>query len=69
MKHTYELRKFNDDESLTIVFRITDEPKYAKQKVKEYANRNPGLYTLYKIEAMESFFTENLDKKAKTQYN
>lgn len=59
MKHTYELRKFNSDESITTVLKITDEPKYAKQRAKEYANRNPGLYTLCKIEKTAQYFTEN----------
>jgi hypothetical protein len=63
MKHTYELRKFNDDESLTTVLRITDEPKYVKQRAKEYANRNPGLYTLCKIEETALYFTENKKNK------
>ena len=67
MTHTYELRRFEDDGSMTTVLKIAAEPKYAKQDAKTYAKRNPGLYTLYKIETIESFFTENLDKKAKTQ--
>lgn len=59
MKHTYELRKLNNDDSTTTVLKINAEPKDAKQRAKDYANRNPGLYSLYKIEETALYFTEN----------
>lgn len=58
MKHTYELRRLNDDDSITTVFKIETEPKYAKEKAKDYANRQPGLYSLQKIETIAMYFTE-----------
>ena len=58
MKHNYEIRKFNDDENVTTVLKITAEPKYAKQRAKEYANRHPGLYSLCKVEEVTLYFTE-----------
>ena len=30
----------------------------AKWKAKEYANENEGIYTLYKVEEVEIYFTE-----------
>lgn len=58
MTHTYELRKFNDDGSITTVLKLSAEPKYAKERAKAYANRNPGLYSLEKIEKAAMYFTE-----------
>lgn len=57
MKHTYEVRKFEDDESVRIIKRFTAEPKEAKRETKEYAEKHPGIYTLYRIETVEIYFT------------
>jgi hypothetical protein len=66
MKHTYELRKLEKDDSLKTVLKITAEPKDAKRRAEEYATRNPGLYSLQKIEEVKHFFTEtNVDKTEK----
>lgn len=66
MKHTYELRRLEKDDSLTTVLKLTAEPKYAKQRAKEYVSRNPGLYSLLKIEEVKMYFTETkIDKTAK----
>lgn len=63
MKHTYELRRLNDDDSITTVLKLEAEPKYAKEKAKDYANRHPGLYSLQKIDTVAMYFTEKeLDK-------
>lgn len=58
MKHTYELRKLNEDDSVTTVLKLKAEPKYAKERAKDYANRNPGLYSLQKIDDIAMYFTE-----------
>ena len=58
MKHTYELRRFNDDDSTTTVLKLEAEPKYAKERAKDYANRHPGLYSLQKINSIAMYFTE-----------
>ena len=58
MTHTYELRKFNDDGSMTTVLKLAAEPKYAKERAKDYANRHPDLYSLQKIETVAMYFTE-----------
>lgn len=58
MTHSYELRRLNNDESVTTVLKIVAEPKYAKQKAKDYANRHPGLYSLEKVEKAAMYFTE-----------
>lgn len=58
MNHTYELRSFNDDGSMTTVLKITAEPKYAKERAKDYAKRHPGLYSLQRIETVRMYFTE-----------
>jgi hypothetical protein len=58
MKHRYELRKLNANDSITTVLRINDEPKSAKQIARKYANEHEGIYSLYKIEEVEMYFTE-----------
>lgn len=58
MKHTYELRKLENDDSTTTVMILTEEPKTAKRKAADYANKNPGLYSLRKVELVETYFTE-----------
>lgn len=58
MTHTYELRSWNDDGTITTVLKIAAEPKYAKERAKSYANRHPGLYTLERIETISTYFTE-----------
>lgn len=61
MTHNYELRKFEDDGSMTTVLKITCEPKYAKQRAKDYSERHPGLYSLQRIETVAMYFTEKGD--------
>lgn len=56
--HTYELRSWNDDGTMTTVLKIEAEPKYAKQRAKDYTNRHPGLYSLEKIEKVAMYLTE-----------
>jgi hypothetical protein len=64
MKHTYELRKLeNDNISTTTVLTLVAEPKIAKQKAADYANSNPGLYTLRRVETVGVYFTEINEKK------
>lgn len=58
MTHTYELRSFNNDGSMTTVLKLTAEPKYAKERAKDYANRHPGIYSLKKIDTIAMYFTE-----------
>ena len=58
MTHYYELRRFEDNGTMTIVQKFSMEPKFAKQEAKEYAKRNPGLYGLYKIETVANYFSE-----------
>ena len=65
MKHTYELRRLNDDDSITTVLKLEAEPKYAKERAKDYANRHPGLYSLQKIDNIAMYFTEKeIDRNA-----
>lgn len=58
MTHTYELRSWNDDGTMAIVLKIAAEPKYAKQRAKDYADKHPGLYSLEKIEKVAMYLTE-----------
>jgi hypothetical protein len=58
MTHYYELRSFEDDGTIKTVLKISAEPKYAKQRAKDYANRHPGLYSLEKVEKVAMYFTE-----------
>lgn len=58
MKHRYELRTLNDDDTMTTVLKINDEPKNAKRKAREYVSKHKGIYSLYKVEEVEIYFTE-----------
>lgn len=58
MKHNYELRSYNDDGTITTVLKLTAEPKYAKERAKDYAERHSGVYSLQKIETVRMYFTK-----------
>lgn len=58
MKHKYELREWKDDDTMTTVLKMNAEPKDAKQRAKSYANEHMGIYSLYKVEEVEIYFTE-----------
>lgn len=58
MTHMYELRSFEDDGTMKTVLKLSAEPKYAKQRAKDYANRNPGMYSLERVEEVAIYFTE-----------
>lgn len=58
MTHTYEIRKLENDGRITTVRKFAAEPKWAKKALKEYAEANPGIYTLYQIRKIEACFTE-----------
>lgn len=58
MKHRYELRRWNDDDTMTTVLKMNEEPKDAKQRAKSYTNEHKGLYSLYKVEEVQIYFTE-----------
>ena len=58
MMNKYELRSWNDDDTMTTVLKIKDEPKNAKKRAREYANEHEGIYSLYKVEEVEIYFTE-----------
>ena len=61
MKNRYELRRLNDDDSVTTVLKINDEPKNAKKRAKEYANEHKGIYSLCKINEVKIYFTKQED--------
>lgn len=58
MKHRYELRRWNDDDTMNTVLRMNEEPKNAKQRAKSYANEHKGIYSLHKVEEVQIYFTE-----------
>ena len=58
MKHRYELRRWNNDDTMTTVLKMNEEPKHAKQKAKDYTNRHAGIYSLCKVEEVALYFTE-----------
>ena len=59
--HIYEIRKLEKNGKVTTVRMVTAEPKLAKKTFKEYAEANPGIYTLYQIRKVEACFTEKED--------
>ena len=46
------------NEKITTVRMIKAEPKVAKKTFKEYAEENPGIYSLYQVYRVEAYFTE-----------
>lgn len=58
MKHRYELRRWNDDDTITTVLKMNEEPKNAKQRAKNYTNEHKGIYSLCKVEEVQIYFTE-----------
>lgn len=57
MLHLYEIQKLDSNGRTHIIKQFTEEPKNAKQKLKEYAEENPGIYSLYQIQRVASRFT------------
>ena len=63
MKHTYELKRLNNKDGITTVLKLETEPKYAKEKAKDYTNQHPGIYLLQRIDTVAGYFTKKeLDK-------
>ena len=58
MMHKYELRSWNDDDTMTTVLKINDVPKNAKKRAKEYAKEHKGIYSLCRVEEVKLYFTE-----------
>lgn len=58
MLHCYEVRKLESDGKPITIEKFVAEPKEAKSKTKAYAEKYPGLYTLYRVEPVEIYFTE-----------
>ena len=58
MTHVYKIQKLEKDGKVTTVRMVTAEPEEAKKAFKEYAEANPGLYTLYQISKVAACFTE-----------
>lgn len=56
--HKYELRRWNDDDTMTTVLKIKTEPKNAKKRAREYANDHKGIYSLYKVEEVKIYFAK-----------
>lgn len=61
MTHVYEIRKLEKDGKVTTVRMVAAEPKEAKKAFKEYAEANPGIYSLYQIRKVAAYFTEKED--------
>lgn len=58
MTHVYEIRKLEKDGKITTIRVLTAEPKSAKKAFKEYAEKNPGIYSLYQVHKVGACFTE-----------
>nr|DAH90682.1 MAG TPA: hypothetical protein [Microviridae sp.] len=56
MLHLYEIRELDSNGRTHIIKQFTEDPKGAKQKLKEYAEENPGMYSLYQIHRVTSCF-------------
>lgn len=61
MVHSYEIQRFEENGDINIVQWLKEEPKVAKQKLKEYAEKNPGIYSLYQVKYTASCFTVKED--------
>lgn len=58
MMHMYEIRKLEKDGKETIIRQLKAEPKSAKKTFREYAEKNPGIYSLYQVHRVGVYFTE-----------
>lgn len=58
MMHMYEIRKLEKDGKVTTIKMLSAEPKSAKKAFKEYAEENPGIYSLYQVQKVDACFTE-----------
>jgi hypothetical protein len=58
MLHMYEIRKLEENGKVTIIRQLTAEPKLAKKTFREYAEENPGIYSLYQVHRVGVYFTE-----------
>ena len=56
--HMYEIRKLEKNGKVTTIRMLTTEPKSAKKAFKEYAEANPGIYSLYQVHKVGVCFTE-----------
>lgn len=56
--HKYELRSWNNDDTMTTVLKINDTPKNAKKRAREYANDHKGIYSLCRVEEVKIYSTE-----------
>lgn len=56
--HMYEIRKLEKNGKVTTIRMLTAEPKSAKKTFKEYAEENPGIYSLYQVQKVGAYFTE-----------
>lgn len=65
MLHMYEIRKLEKDGKTTIIRQLTAEPKSAKKTFREYAEENPGTYSLYQVHRIGAYFTEKEGEFAK----
>lgn len=65
MLHSYEIKRFDNDGTTHIVDWFVEKPKVAKQKLKRYAEENPGIYSLYQIKRVASCFTVKKDQREK----
>lgn len=65
MLHCYEVRKLESNGKTITIEKFVAEPKEAKAKTKAYAEKHPGLYTLYRAEPVEIYFTEKERREAK----
>lgn len=57
MMHVYEIRKLKKTGKATTIRMVTAEPKAAKKAFKEYAEANPGIYSLYQVRKVGTCFT------------
>lgn len=48
----------NSGHSMKTVLKLSAEPKYAKQRAKDYADRHPGMYSLERVEKVAMYFTQ-----------
>lgn len=55
MKHTYELRKLEEDGKMETVYKITTNQENAEQEANAYVKRNQGLYTLVETKTIKVY--------------
>lgn len=56
--HMYEIRKREENGTVTTIRLLATEQKEAMKTFKEYAEANPGVYSLYQVRRIKTYISQ-----------